>query len=73
MPEANRVKATEFGLMNVLIQDGREVAEAYRCPGTPSAILVDSAGRTASSLAMGAHAIRSLMEHVTEPKAAVLV
>src|SRR5207247_7303797 len=38
--EANRAKRTEFGVTNILRQDDREVAEAYRVAGTPSAVLV---------------------------------
>ncbi|GAC1343592.1 MAG: hypothetical protein NVSMB27_03650 [Ktedonobacteraceae bacterium] len=60
-PEMNRSKATEHGITAVLLQKDREVAEAYKAYGTPSALLVRSDGTIGSSLAQGAEAIRELV------------
>jgi peroxiredoxin/uncharacterized membrane protein YphA (DoxX/SURF4 family) len=48
----------------VLLQRGREVADAYEAWGTPSAVLVAD-GRIASALASGRDAIRRLVEFQT--------
>ncbi len=61
----NRAKATEFGVTNVLLQDDREVAEAYLSQGTPSAVLIAANGTIASPLALGADAIRTLISQVS--------
>src|SRR5205807_3129645 len=42
--EANRPKATEYGLTHVLLQKDREVAQAYQAHGTPSAVLLHRDG-----------------------------
>jgi peroxiredoxin len=60
-PEENRAKATEHGLRNVLLQKDREVAEAYREEGTPSAVVVRPDGTIGSPLAAGPEAIRALV------------
>jgi peroxiredoxin/uncharacterized membrane protein YphA (DoxX/SURF4 family) len=66
--EANRANADAHGLRKVLLQERYEVAEAYLFAGTPSAVLVDAAGRVASPLSAGAEAIRSLLRWaVIEP------
>jgi peroxiredoxin len=62
--EANRAKNDAHALQNVLIQKGREVAEAYRIRSTPSAILVALDGRIASVLAIGEEAVTALVESV---------
>src|SRR5262249_3480907 len=59
--EQNRAKAAEHGLGQVLLQKDREVAEAYRANGTPSAVLVRADGTVGSPLAAGAEAIRALV------------
>jgi len=64
-PADNRAKATEFSVTNVLLQDDREVAEAYLSQGTPSAVLIAADGSIASPLALGADAIRSLISQVS--------
>jgi peroxiredoxin len=61
-PEANRVKAHDYGLANVLLQTGREVASAYGVLGTPSAVLVTAAGRIGSPPAQGHADITSLVD-----------
>ncbi|MGH8972695.1 MAG: MauE/DoxX family redox-associated membrane protein [Acidimicrobiia bacterium] len=59
--EANRAKATEHGLANVLVQERREVAAAYATTATPSAVLVGADGRVASPLVAGGDAIWKLL------------
>jgi len=59
--EANRAKVSEHGVSRVLLQQEREVAEAYRGRGTPGAVLVRPDGMIGSPLALGADAIRALV------------
>lgn len=63
----NRVLAKSAGLSfaHVLLQKKREVAEAYRCYGTPGAVLVQPDGNIGSALAMGLEPIRALMAQAT--------
>jgi thiol-disulfide isomerase/thioredoxin len=60
--EDNRAKFTEHGIVNVLLQRDREVAEAYQMPGTPTAILIDPDGTISSPLAFGQDEIEALVE-----------
>ena len=62
--EAIRAGATEHGVSDVLIQNGHQVADAYRYQGTPGAVLVDVAGRIASPLASGGPAITALVTRI---------
>lgn len=62
--KANRRKASEHGITQVLLQQDREVAEAYQAYGTPSAVLVRPDGVIGSPLAQGADAIRVLVTQV---------
>ncbi len=57
----NRVKSAEYGVTQILLQQKREVAEAYQAYGTPSAVMIQTDGKIGSPLAMGADAIQSLM------------
>ena len=59
--EANRNKVSEHGITHVLLQQGREVAQAYQAHGTPTAVLIRSDGTIGSVLASGAEAIRALV------------
>jgi len=59
--ERNESKVTEHGLGNVVLQEDREVAEAYQAHGTPAGVLISPEGRIASSLALGPEAIRGLV------------
>jgi len=68
--EANRAKITEPGGTNVLLQKDREVAQAYKAFGTPSAVLVRQDGTIASPLAQGPDAIRALITTTLNPSAA---
>jgi peroxiredoxin len=65
--DANRAKRTEFGVTNVLVQENREVAEAYRAAGTPSAVLVRPDGTIGSPVVAGAEGIRQLVESLRGP------
>ncbi len=60
-PETNRSKASEHGIGTVLLQQNREVAEAYQAHATPTAVLVRPDGTIGNSPAPGAEAIRSLV------------
>lgn len=60
--EENLDKVARHGLGTVLLQTGTEVATAYGYVGTPSAVLIDKAGRIASHVVAGADQIRALME-----------
>jgi peroxiredoxin len=68
--EANHPKATEYGLTHVLLQNDREVAEAYQAFGTPSAVLISRDGSIGSPLAQGAEAIRALIAAALSPAGA---
>jgi thiol-disulfide isomerase/thioredoxin len=63
--EANRSKAGQHGIRNVLLQKNREIAEAYETRGTPSAVLVRPNLTIGSSVAAGAEAIRGLVATAT--------
>lgn len=67
--EANRSKAGEHGIRNVVLQQDREVAEAYKSPGTPSAVLIRPDGTIGSPVAAGAEAIRRLVATATDTPA----
>lgn len=58
----SRAKAAEHGLVNVLVQADREVADAYRSPGTPSAVLIGADGLIHHDIARGVDAIRTLVD-----------
>jgi hypothetical protein len=60
----NRLVAAEHGIQRVVLQVEREVADAYEAYGTPSAVLVSTAGLIASPVAQGAPAMRALLESV---------
>lgn len=59
--DANRAKATEHGLTNVLVQEKDDVADAFQARGTPAAVLVHADGTIASPVVTGAEAIRGLV------------
>ena len=68
-PEANRGKSTEHQLTNILLQQDREVAEAYEANGTPAAVVVRPGGTIGSPLALGADAIRALATRIVSTPA----
>jgi len=65
--QANRPKASEYGLTHVLLQKDRVVAQAYQASGTPSAVLIRPDGIIGSPLAQGADAIRALLDQARSP------
>jgi methylamine dehydrogenase accessory protein MauD len=65
--EANRAKATEHGLVHLVVQGRREVAAAYATTATPSAVLVAADGRVASPLVAGGEAIWKLLLRTPAP------
>lgn len=61
--EENRRFIQEHGIRcKVLLQEQREVAEAYKANGTPVGYLIDEQGNTASALAIGAAQILDLIK-----------
>ncbi|HZY57747.1 MAG TPA: redoxin domain-containing protein, partial [Rubrobacteraceae bacterium] len=68
-PEENRAKAAEHGLQHVLLQKDREVSEAYKAYGTPSAVLVQPDGTIGSPVVGGAEAIRALLAYAVGERA----
>jgi peroxiredoxin/uncharacterized membrane protein YphA (DoxX/SURF4 family) len=60
-PDRNRAKASEHGLDLVLLEDGREVAEAFRARLTPAAVVVGADRRVESPVVAGVDAIRALV------------
>jgi peroxiredoxin/uncharacterized membrane protein YphA (DoxX/SURF4 family) len=59
--DANRAKTAKLHLQHLLLQQDREVAEAYQANGTPSAVLVRPDGTIGSHVAAGAQSIRALV------------
>lgn len=63
--EANRGRAREHGLQDVLIQHDREVDDLFLVDGTPSAVLVRADGTIGSPHAGGGEQIESLVGGLT--------
>ncbi|MCC6792255.1 MAG: redoxin domain-containing protein [Thermomicrobiales bacterium] len=63
--EANRAKISEHGLSHVLLQKDREVSNAYKAHGTPTAVIVNADGTIGSAVSGGAEAIRTLLSKTT--------
>lgn len=59
--EANRNKAAEHGITQVLLQPNRDVSTQYKAHGTPSAVIVTANGVIDSPIAAGSAAIRQLV------------
>jgi len=57
----NRDKATEHGLVNMLLEKDHKIAEKYHALGTPTAVLVRSDGTIGSPAMGGADGIRQLV------------
>ena len=62
-PEANELKFGDAGEL-VLLQEAREVADAYFARWTPSLVVIGRNGKLVSNVAAGDIAIRSLVERV---------
>ena len=63
---AMRALKNEHGLRLVLMQEGEEVADAYRAMGTPSAVVVNSQGLIDSDLALGTVQVEELLHEIAE-------
>jgi thiol-disulfide isomerase/thioredoxin len=70
--DANRAKAVKLHLQHLLLQQDREVAEAYQANRTPSAVLVRPNGTIGSHVAAGAQSIRVLVAETVGTPAPVL-
>jgi peroxiredoxin len=64
--EANLAHAREHGLSDVLLQDDREVSQAFRVDATPSAVLISAAGTVTSVPHAGEDQIRALVASRSE-------
>lgn len=64
--EANLAKAREYGLERVLLQQDREVAQAYEAQRTPTAVIVRTDGTIGTALAGGIEAVRALVTSTLE-------
>jgi peroxiredoxin len=58
--DENLAKTSAHGIRNVILQNDREVREAYRVAGTPSAVIIRYDGTIGSETAAGAEAITIL-------------
>jgi peroxiredoxin/uncharacterized membrane protein YphA (DoxX/SURF4 family) len=63
--EDNAAKTAEHGISRVLLQQNREVSEAYESVPTPSAVLIRPDGTVGALAALGAEAIRGLVMRAT--------
>jgi thiol-disulfide isomerase/thioredoxin len=63
--EAAQELRDRYGLQRIIVQRDREIAEAYRAYGTPTATLLYSDGRIARPLALGAKQIEALVGEAT--------
>ena len=72
--EENRRKASEYGFdfVQVLVQQGSEVADSYHVTGTPMAVLVQPDGTIGSGLAAGADNVRALVRRAWRRQAVAL-
>ena len=55
--DENRLKATNHGIADVLLQEDSEVSNAYGVPGTPGAVLIAPNATIASQVVLGPDAI----------------
>jgi thiol-disulfide isomerase/thioredoxin len=65
-PEDVRAEAEEFELEHVIVDDGRQLYEAFGASGTPSAVLIGADGRVASWVASGREWIERLLEQAVD-------
>lgn len=71
--DANRPKVAEHGLRNVLLQQDKEVAAAFKSRVTPTGVLIGANGTVAHSAAQGSTEIRALVARTVEQPAAAQV
>lgn len=60
-PSANRSLCEQYAIADVLLQNDSELLDAYRIPGTPSAVVVARDGTIATATATGYHMIEALI------------
>ncbi len=65
--ERIRAIVAEHGLSDVLLQERREIAESYRVPGTPMAVLIGPEGTIASPTLASTEAIAALLTEAISP------
>jgi thiol-disulfide isomerase/thioredoxin len=66
----------DVGSSYVLIQEKREIAEAYQAWGTPAGVIVTADAKIGSTLAQGADAIRAIVresKQIARPKQALIL
>jgi uncharacterized membrane protein YphA (DoxX/SURF4 family)/thiol-disulfide isomerase/thioredoxin len=68
-PEINRDRGSQFGVTNILLQQDREVAEAYQNFGTPAALIIRPDGLIGSTLAIGVEQIQGLVMEIVKVQA----
>ena len=59
--EANQDIVDEHGVVDLLLQEGTEVADRYRVDATPSAVVVTPDGRVASTTVLGSDPVEPLI------------
>ena len=60
----NLDKFAGTSLKQILLQNGKEVAELFKAQWTPTALVINSDGNVASRLAVGDEAIRGLVDNI---------
>lgn len=63
--EENRAKVAGYGVTHLLLQQDKEVADAYKVRGTPSAVAIRYDGFTYGKLAEGEDGVRDLLNEFT--------
>lgn len=66
---ANQEKARPLGLGMMLLQQNREIAEAYKSGGTPSAVVIGADGKIATEMVGGTENVRTLVQGLLNPSA----
>jgi methylamine dehydrogenase accessory protein MauD len=69
VPDENATMASEHGLTNVLMQEYREVSEAYGVQATPGAVLVRPDGTIGSPVFEGVRTVRDFVARTLEEPA----
>jgi hypothetical protein len=69
--ETNQAKTAKWGVRYVLLQNSREVAEAYRVRETPAAVIVRPDRRTGSPIIVGVEAITTFVQQFVDSMAVI--
>lgn len=67
--QANRARAAEYGIAQVLLQDDYEVAQSYGVRGMPGVVLLDPQGLIAAGSVEGADEVGDLLAGLVPPSA----